>query len=339
MFAIAMTLFFGTSIPSVLAAEPSTEAIVVDNYIRAESDRVFKLRYDRGEFGKLALQDFVGVDNQPLEIPNRDLLHYWGVFDLTTPVTITLPEQNERFQEIRIVNEDHYIVEDTTVPGEYRLTEAEVGTRYVQVDVRTFINPDDEADVEAARAIEARVTFTQEDPGSLELPNWNWEELEQLRAATQDLIPFVPDNNGVYGSKEEVDEIRHFIGTAGAWGGGPPEAAIYLNVTPEKNDGETPHILTVKDVPVDGFWSISVYNADGFFERNPYNSYSSSNVSATQKADGSFTFYFAKDKAGLTNDENYLYTPEGWKYVVRLYLPRQEILDGTWHFPKAEPIE
>ena len=42
----------------------------------------------------------------------------------------------------------------------------------------------------------------------------------------------------------------------------------------------TVHRLTVKDVPVDGFWSISVYNAKGFFEKNPLDAYSLNNLTA-----------------------------------------------------------
>jgi hypothetical protein len=42
-----------------------------------------------------------------------------------------------------------------------------------------------------------------------------------------------------FGSKTQVDEVRHLIGTASAWGGNPDQDAIYLNVTPAKNDGQT----------------------------------------------------------------------------------------------------
>jgi hypothetical protein len=90
----------------------------------------------------------------------------------------------------------------------------------------------------------------------------------------------------------------------------------------------------VRDVPVDGFWSISVYNADGFFERNDRDAYSVNNITATRDADGSITVHF-----GGCGDErpNCLPITDGWNYIVRLYRPRSEILDGSWRFPSIEP--
>ncbi len=102
----------------------------------------------------------------------------------------------------------------------------------------------------------------------------------------------------------------------------------------EKSDG-TPHAVTVKDVPVDAFWSISVYNRDGYFEENEHGAYSVNNLAGTPNPDGSFTVHFGGDPESV----NYLPITEGWNYVVRLYQPRDEILDGYWTFPSVEPIE
>jgi hypothetical protein len=60
--------------------------------------------------------------------------------------------------------------------------------------------------------------------------------------------------------------VRHLIGAASAWGGNPERDALYLNVVPTKNDGTTAYKLDVNNVLVVGFWSISVYNADGYFD-------------------------------------------------------------------------
>jgi hypothetical protein len=62
--------------------------------------------------------------------------------------------------------------------------------------------------------------------------------------------------------------VRHLVGTALLWGGNPEKDALYLSVTPARNDGTTVHQLTVGDVPVDGFWSVTVYNAEGYLEPN-----------------------------------------------------------------------
>ena len=77
----------------------------------------------------------------------------------------------------------------------------------------------------------------------------------------------------MFGPRGGVDPVRHLIGAASAWGGNPEKDALYLNVVPAHNDGKTVYRLNVKDVPVDGFWSISVYNAKGYFEPNPLNAY------------------------------------------------------------------
>ena len=96
----------------------------------------------------------------------------------------------------------------------------------------------------------------------------------------------------MFGTRNEVDPIRHLIGSAMAWGGNPERDATYLNVTPEKNDGVTPYRLTVRDVPVDGFWSISVYNGQGYFEPNPFEAYTINNLTAKKNADQSVTVHF-----------------------------------------------
>ena len=92
--------------------------------------------------------------------------------------------------------------------------------------------------------------------------------------------------------------------------------------------------LTVRDVPVDGFWSVSVYNADGFFEPNDRDANSVNNITATPNDDGSITVHF-----GGCGDvaPNCLPIMDGWNYIVRLYRPRPEVLDGSWTFPSLEP--
>ena len=103
-------------------------------------------------------------------------------------------------------------------------------------------------------------------PGKFEVPNWDQASQKKVRDALVVLGGTIPDWRHAAGRKGEVDPVRHLIVTATGWGLNPDKDAIYLNVMPSKNDGKTIYRLNVKDVPVDGFWSISLYNAEGYFE-------------------------------------------------------------------------
>jgi hypothetical protein len=88
-------------------------------------------------------------------------------------------------------------------------------------------------------------------------------------------------------------------------------------------------------VPVDGFWSVTVYNAKGYFEPNQFNTYSLDNITATKSADGSVTIRLGGCDG---KSVNCLPIVPGWNYVVRLYRPRAEIVLGKLTFPPAESI-
>jgi hypothetical protein len=138
-----------------------------------------------------------------------------------------------------------------------------------------------------------------------------------------------------FGVKEELDPVYWTLGAAYGWGALPEKYAAYQNFVPEKNDGKTPYTVTVKDVPVDAFWSVTLYDDKGWMPINEYNAYSFNNVTAKKNKDGSITIHFGGDPTA----DNFLPIVPGWNYIVRLYRPRQEILDGSWTFPSPEPVE
>ena len=69
----------------------------------------------------------------------------------------------------------------------------------------------------------------------------------------------------MFGARGDVDPVRHLIGCAAGWGGLPTSEATYIGVDPKVPVGD--YELVFMDVPVDAFWSVSVYNARGFFSR------------------------------------------------------------------------
>ena len=325
---------------SIIASAPGNAQDVVQvtagNYVRAESDFQMKGYIENFNcFGKFAhSRKPYDVDNQVTVRGNRDTLYSFGVFDLTSPLTITLPDTKGRYQSLMIVSQDHSIW-GLYGPKKGTLTEDKVGTRYVLLTVRTFADPNDEKDMKAAYRLQDAVGVEQADIGKFEVPNWKKEEVEKMRETINVVASTVTDSSRMFGKKEELDPVYWMLGAALGWGGLPAAAATYVNVVPEKNDGKTPYTLTVKDVPVDAFWSVTLYDDKGWMPVNKYNAYSFNNVTAKKNKDGSITIHFGGDP----KQPNFLPIVPGWNYIVRLYQPRQEILDGTWKFPDPEAVE
>lgn len=135
-------------------------------------------------------------------------------------------------------------------------------------------------------------------------------------------------------SENEVDPVRHLIGSAMLWGGYPEKDALYLPITPTRNDGSTIYKLRVGDVPVGGFWSLTVYNSEGYLQPNQFNVYSVNSITAKKNPDGSVAIQLGGCDGKI---QNCVPITPGWNYTVRLFRPRAEILDGTWSFPLAQP--
>jgi hypothetical protein len=322
--------------PAVETSKPVP--VTVGNFIRAESDLYFARTVKKARLGKLHhTRQMTPIDQQDVVRMNRDTLYSSGVFDLdAAPVTIALPNRGKRFMSMQILSEDHYTIDVVYAHGRHSYARERVGTRYAMVAIRTLADPGNPSDMKAAHALQDAVKVEQAAVGKFEIPNWEPASQTKIRGALEMLGTALGDTGPAFGAKNEVDPVRHLISTAIGWGGNPVEAATYQSAAPAANDGKTVHKLTVKDVPVGGFWSISVYDDRGYFEKNDRDVYSLNNLTAKPDATGSFNVQFGDCRNDATNC---LPITAGWSYTVRLYQPRPEILDGRWRFPDAQPAK
>lgn len=337
--ALVLTL---TDVTGGYAQAPAGDTIAVtpDNFVRAESDLYFgSVAKDAGGTGKFYHhREVTPIDKQPVIRMNRDTLYSAAVFDLDSgPVMITLPDAADRFMSMQVIDEDQYTSEVIYRAGTHTFTREQIGTRYVLTAIRTLVDPTKPDDLKQVHALQDAIKAEQPGgPGTFEVANWDQASQKKVRDALLALASTLPDTKGAFGPRGQVDPVRRLIQAAAAWGGNPEKDATYLSVTPTKNDGTTIYKLNVKDVPVDGFWSVSVYNAKGYFEQNPYDAYTLNNITAKKEADGSVTVQFGGCDGKIPNC---LPTVQGWNYLVRLYRPRPEILDGSWKFPEARPVQ
>jgi hypothetical protein len=305
----------------------------VDNFARAETHRMMAdLQRDAGGVNAFRHnREPARVEQQTVIRMNRDTLYSFAVVDISEGAMLSLPEAGDRYLSAMVVNEDHYINRVFHEPGQHRLRVEDFDTEYVVLAVRTLVDPRDPADLAEVAALQDRMSIHAESGRTFLSPAYDVESLDRTRTALLTLAAGMTSFELTFGRREDIDPVHHLVGTAAGWGGLPDAEATYVGVEPRLPVDE--YTLTVGDVPVDGFWSISVYNDEGFFEPNDAGAYSVNSITATRNDDGTVTVLFGGDGDAARNS---LPITEGWNYLVRLYRPHQQILDGTWTFPSLD---
>ena len=308
-----------------------SEAIItVDNFIRAETHRMFNdLQAMGGAPGAFFhVRSPVSVEAQPVIRMNRDTLYSAAVLDLSQGATVTIPDAGARYLSVMVINEDHYVTTVLHEPGTHHLEPEALGDGFAAVIARTFVDPNSRDDLLEVRALQNQLHVDAVSTRQFVMPSYDEKSFSEIRKAVLRLGKGLDGLDGAFGARDVVDPIKHLIGTAAGWGGLPSSEAVYLSVDPELPVDR--YQVTVREVPAEAFWSISVYNKDGFFEKNGLDRYSLNNVTAERDDDGAVTVTFGGDEE---SGPNFLPITEGWNFVVRLYQPRPAATDGSWAFP------
>ena len=324
------------SIALAPSASAQAEPVIVnvENFVRAETAAQFdRVVANAGGVNRFFhLREPAPLDQQTVIRMNRDTIYSSALVDISEGATLTIPDAGDRYMSVMVVNEDHYLNKVFHEPGKHDLTVEEFGTPYVVLAVRTLVDESDPADIRAANALQDQLEIEAASAKPYTHPDYDQESYKTTYEALLVLSRANLDVDSTFGRKEDVDPVRHLLGTAWGWGGLPEEEASYLNVEPNLPVGA--YELTVRDVPVDAFWSVTVYNKDGFIDPNEEDAYSVNSLIGTPNDDGSYTIHFGGEPGSV----NHLPIAEGWNYMVRFYQPREEILDGTWTFPEVKPV-
>jgi hypothetical protein len=152
------------------------------------------------------------------------------------------------------------------------------------------------------------------------------------------------DTMGVYGNYYLKRAIVAQVGL----GANLPEDAIYpLNLgdsTGQALDGTHAYVLHFdkNDLPpVDAFWSVTLYDAEGFQVPNAQNRFAlSSWMPFSYNADGSLDLYFQNASPGPQKEANWLPAPKGpFNLTMRLYAPKSDALTGKWNPPAVTRVD
>jgi hypothetical protein len=151
------------------------------------------------------------------------------------------------------------------------------------------------------------------------------------------------DTMGVYGNYY----LKRAIVAQAGLGANLPEDAIYpLNLADDSGkplDGVnkyTLHFSKADTPPANAFWSVTLYDNDGFQVANPLNRFAvSSWMPFKYNADGSLDLYFQNESPGSDREANWLPAPKGpFNLTMRIYSPRSEALTGKWNPPPVTRV-
>lgn len=186
------------------------------------------------------------------------------------------------------------------------------------------------------------------------------ETIAIINKAAQDALPELPaamrkagafingwnigtENMGTYGTSYKR---RAFVALGGL-GCNLPEDAVYPTAFVDGEghplNGANKYVLHFekgKTPPANAFWSITMYDKDGFQVPNPINRFAIGSYDKfTFNADGSLDIYVQPDSPGKDKESNWLPAPQGaFEPTMRLYSPRPEVLDLTWAPPPFKQV-
>lgn len=200
--------------------------------------------------------------------------------------------------------------------------------------------------IEAGKPFEPQ-RFTADELGEIEAGHS--DALAAIRSAAPRLGTIaggwmsILEGIGVYGNSY----LRRAAVTLVALGANPPEDAVYPLLVADADgqplSGENDYVIHFDAdnlPPVDAFWSVTMYDAEGYQVANEINRFAIGDRDALRyNADGSLDLYLRHANPGPDQEANWLPAPLGPLGVtMRLYAPRREILEGRWHPPAVSKV-
>ena len=272
-------------------------------------------------------RDLTTTDNQPVVRMNRDTYYSMVVVDVSEGATITMPEISEgKYMSIQPATEDHRIQKMIYGSGTYNL-KTHIGT-HIYLIVRldgTFTESE-------AKEIQDKMHVNAKSNKVFETSPINKESFTKVENALKSKLPGIVHRDGIYGMKgmftdpsdqsgEYFTNEKYQVGAAIGWGGAQMVDNIYeasANLTTDKC-----YQLTFEDPKNTAFWSVTVYDKNGFMFNNLANY--SSNTSHPNE-DGTYTTSFGCDKDSPNNLQ--INNPTDiFNITVRHYQPSKKVLE------------
>ncbi|GAA4825306.1 DUF1254 domain-containing protein [Algivirga pacifica] len=333
-----------TSIKIEQSVTPLEKVTTDQAFFNAEGREVTPETYPTDETSRqmLKVQTAVGVneflhkreltptDEQPVVRMNRDTYYSTAVVDVSEGASVTIPEVPEgKYVSVQSVTEDHRIQAMKYGPGTFDLA-THVGTHlYLVIRLDATLTEEEVKEIQDQMSIQANADKKFEaSPVNEESFTKVEEELKAKqpgivkRDGPRALEGMFTDPNDA--SNELFTEEKYQVGAAIGWGGAQMKDNIYEVSGNYATD--SCYQLTFEDPGNEAFWSITVYDKNGFMFSDLAN-YSSNTAQANE--DGTYTISFgcgddAPNNLAIENPTNY------FNIAIRHYKPSSKVMEEDY---------
>ncbi len=261
------------------------------------------------------------VDNQPVIRMNRDTLYSMIIVDASKGAAITLPDTGGRYISLMYLDENHRVYDMEYAAGSHGIP---AYSDHMYALVRIGVKTGDADDLAEIHGLQDQIKLTA--VGDTPFEPMEYDEESYLETHHGVLDSFAAsgllDTEKMFGTEDYVDHDKYIMGTAIGWGGATWKDNIYqFSKFFEGFECQT----TTFDDPQNtgGFWSITVYDKEGFMFNDVANV--NSEV-AVKNEDGTYTVRFGCD--GGVNNIPIKNDTGVWNAAMRHYTPSQAVFDG-----------
>ena len=336
---IFLTLISLSSIVSAKETSNSGIVVTMDNFIHADSTRAYLKELDQANNKVNFIRSnriFPNTDNQDVIRMNSDTLYTKFILDVKGGATVSTKPYNG-YQNIMVLDPNHSEIATLTGSGTLKLNESMLTDgHHAFVIVRTGLQRDlsKKEMFDKAHKAQDNISITY-NSSELYIPSVDYDLSTLDTVKYQILENFVKHpqkdviKNG-FGTTKTRDPEAAKVVIAIGWGGLSGKNAVYSSFNSNKERCsftiDKPNLQYDKK----GFFSITIYNADGYIATMKYAINSEDMV---PNADGTYTINFlASGEPIKDGDKNVLRTPRGkiWTGVIRAYYPKNKDETFAW---------
>ncbi len=256
------------------------------------------------------------VADQKVIRTNNDSLYSLAVIDVRDGAAITVPQMHGRYFSIAIIDMFHFTEQIITTPGTHKI---KADSDYVIALLRTGADNMNQGDIDHV-VNNVQPNFTINAQSAVPFVKGDID-IENMLAARKEIVEQGMKEQSLadmMGPRGKVDDWRHLMGTAMAWGLLPDREASYKVVNPKLADNQC-YSATFAEPENEGFWSITMYDKQGFLYSDDNGILNGYNRQTNK--DGTTTVHFGSVENCGKYAVNRLDVTDGWNFLLRVYRP------------------